>query len=70
MNQYVVPNGSGVGVPAASAPDIFIIVNSESEKVIRIAKDGRLFWHQREAETDDDFRAAMMELAKRLVGVQ
>lgn len=47
--------------------DILRIVNSEYQEVIRIAPDGKLFWRGREVETDADFRAAMLELADRLV---
>lgn len=32
-------------------------------EVLRIASDGRIFWRGREVETDDDFRAAMIDLA-------
>lgn len=48
-------------------PDIIRIVASGAEEVIRIAPDGKLFWRGREVETDADFRAAMLELADRLV---
>jgi len=34
------------------------------QEIIRIQYDGRLFWKGREVETDEDFRAAMMDLAK------
>lgn len=30
--------------------------------VVTIKSDGRVFWRGREVETDDDFRAAMMDL--------
>ena len=33
-----------------------------SKEVVRIANDGRIFWNGREVESDDDFRAAMMDL--------
>ena len=39
-------------------------LSSQNVEVIRIEPDGRLFWHQREVKTDDDFRAAMIDLAK------
>lgn len=35
-------------------------------EVIRIAPDGKLFWNEREVETDDDFRGAMLDLAEAL----
>lgn len=47
----------------ANNPDI-LAVRSETVEVIRIAPDGRLFWHGREVTTDDDFRAAMLYLAE------
>lgn len=34
-----------------------------TKEVVRIQQDGRIFWNGREVETDDDFRAAMIDLA-------
>lgn len=48
--------------------DILTITPSGKGEVIRIAPDGKLFWHGREVETDNDFRAAMLDLAKHLRG--
>lgn len=45
-------------------PDIFAIRSPASSEVIRIAPDGKLFWHGREIETDADFKAAMLELVE------
>jgi len=45
-------------------PDILVIRPNKAKELIRIAPNGRLFWHEREVETDDDFRAAMLDLAK------
>ena len=36
-------------------------------EVIRIDATGRLFWYEREVTTDEAFRGAMLELARRLV---
>lgn len=47
--------------------DILRITPTGKAEVIRIAADGKLFWHGREVETDADFRAAMLELAKNLI---
>ena len=33
------------------------------EEVLRIEQNGRIFWKGREVEGDDDFRAAMRDLA-------
>jgi hypothetical protein len=46
-----------------NAPDILTLRESNQSEVIRVAPDGRIFWHGREVETDDDFRAAMLDLA-------
>lgn len=49
-------------------PNILTITPSGKCEVIRIDPEGRLFWNGREVETDDDFRAAMLDLAKYLRG--
>ncbi|MBY0498865.1 MAG: hypothetical protein K2P74_04500 [Nitrosomonas sp.] len=41
---------------------IFIGYSEDGGEVIRIDGDGRIFWNKREVETDDELRAAMMEL--------
>ena len=38
------------------------------EEIIRIDREGKLFWRGREVETDDDFRSAMMDLATNMKG--
>lgn len=43
--------------------NIMQLSNSERKEVIRIDPEGRIFWKGREVETDEDFRAAMLELA-------
>lgn len=48
--------------------DIITCFNKDSTEIIRIAADGRVFWKQREVETDDDFRSAMLDLAEALKG--
>ena len=42
---------------------------ADSQEIIRIANDGRIFWKQREVETDADFRKAMVELRDALVTI-
>ena len=50
-------------------PDADIInIKAESEDVIRIAHDGNVYWHGRLVESDDDFKAAMLDLAAALKG--
>ena len=43
-------------------PDTLVISAAANKPIIRIDPSGRLFWHEREVETDDDFRKAMLEL--------
>ena len=43
-----------------------LALNVGGSMIITIDPAGRLFWHGREVETDDDFRAAMLDLAKRM----
>ena len=52
-------------------PDILYIRGGApaATEIIRICSDGRLFWKGREVETDDDFRAAMLDLAARLIPI-
>ena len=40
---------------------------ADSHEIIRIENDGRIFWKQREVETDNDFRAAMLDLRDTLM---
>lgn len=37
-------------------------------EVLRIDAEGRIFWRGREVESDDSFRAAMLDLAATLRG--
>lgn len=47
--------------------DIIHIRKDQGIEVLRIDNDGRLFWKGCEVETDEDFRAAMLELKEALV---
>ena len=58
---------SGFTITQRFTPDILLIANQGNE-VIRIDRDGRVFWKTREVETDDDFRAAMLELLDYMMG--
>ena len=48
--------------------DVLTVWGKDTTEIIRIAPDGRLFWKQREVETDEDFRNAMLDLANALKG--
>lgn len=37
-------------------------------EIVRIGADGHIYWRGREVETDDEFRSAMLDLAKVLAG--
>lgn len=41
--------------------DAFVCRSAAGEEIVRIAQDGRIFWRQREVETDKQFRDTMME---------
>jgi len=49
--------------------DLIQIKASGITEVLRIDLDGRIFWKELEVETDDDFRAAMLELKDALTGL-
>lgn len=49
-------------------PATLRVQSAAGVEVILIESDGRLFWHGREVETDDDFRAAMLELRDYFMG--
>lgn len=51
---------------APTDPTIIHIVGSNQKEIIRIAHDGRLYWHGREVETDADFRGALLDLCRTL----
>ena len=54
-------------IPIRQNTNIIEIHNQEQIEVLRIAPDGRIFLKQREVDTDDEFRAAMLELKDALV---
>jgi hypothetical protein len=41
--------------------------NSECKEIVRIAANGSIFWNGREIHTDDDFKAAMLQLRDVLI---
>lgn len=51
---------------AAMTP-VLSVTNAAMAQVLSITKDGRIFWRQREVETDDDLRTAMKEVAKAML---
>lgn len=52
----------------AIKPDILVMKTTDRPPIICIDSEGRLFWHEREVETDGDFRAAMLDLADYFTG--
>jgi len=48
--------------------DMLTCWDRDHTEIIRIAHDGRIYWKQREVETDDEFRQAMMDLANAMRG--
>lgn len=70
MSRGLEPKGAGLVVLHEPTHHPLAFLSSQNVEVIRIEHDGRLFWHKREVETDDDFRAAMIDLAKTFRGVK
>jgi hypothetical protein len=67
MNEYLyLPDSTpfNIGVKSSVIPDLIQISNSNHKEVVRIDKDGRIFWLGREVTTDDEFRQTMLELHK------
>ena len=50
-------------------PDILLIKNFEGKEIIKIDYHGKIFWNEREVETDQEYRDAMMYVGKRLSGM-
>lgn len=53
----------------SSACDTLLICGKDAKEVIRIANDGGIYWNGREVETDEDFKAAMLEMREYLMGM-
>jgi hypothetical protein len=51
----------GVTITKATLPTT-IQIGDRDKPIIKIQYDGRVFWNGREVETDQDFRAAMLDL--------
>ena len=45
-------------------------IEATSRPVLEITREGRIIWNDREVKTDDDLRAAMVELNKKLRSLQ
>ena len=50
-----------IGITSSIIPSL-LTFNNPTQEVIRIDKDGRIFWLGREVTTDDEFRQTMLEL--------
>jgi CYTH domain-containing protein len=67
MNEYTYLPDSGyknIGITAPVATSTITISNTNNKEVVRIDRDGRIFWLGREVTTDDEFRQTMLELHK------
>ena len=53
-----------IGTTRLVVPDLITIHNPNHKEVVRIDKDGRIFWLGREVTTDEEFRQTMLELHK------
>ena len=57
------------GLGSITKRDTHIIqcLDKQQKEVLRIEPSGKIFWSGREVKTDDDFRAAMIELRNALM---
>ena len=67
IHEMLISNYNAVGT-FSSGPGAIELYTGLPEPVIVIKPDGAILWKGREVETDDDFRAAMMDLATNLKG--
>jgi hypothetical protein len=66
MNEYTyLPDSDykNIGIKSSVIPSL-LTLNNPTQEVVRIDKDGRIFWLGREVTTDDEFRQTMLELHK------
>jgi hypothetical protein len=52
-----------LGIIKQTPPDI-LFVQAQSREVIRITPSGEIYWNQRLVETDQDFKACMLDMAE------
>jgi hypothetical protein len=50
-------------------PNILEIRNYEGKEIIKIDYHGKIFWNEREVETDQEYRNAMLYVGQRLAGM-
>ena len=59
------------GLKITPPPNTLVVYNSSTSKpIITVTREGRLYWGEREVETDEEFRGMMMEWAKIMIGNQ
>jgi len=68
LQDIVIVRNTPSGKIEVCKPDIITVRDTDATEIIRIDPTGRIFWKQREVETDDDFRKAMLDLADALKG--
>jgi hypothetical protein len=51
-----------------SVPDTLLVTSNNNREVIKITPSGEIYWNGRLVETDQDFKASMLELAEYLKG--
>jgi len=67
MNEYTYLPDSGYKnfeITSSTIPSLLTVNNPKHQEVIRIDKEGRIYWLGREVTTDDEFRQTMLELHK------
>lgn len=61
---YKLPGYGNISLKANTQPDILFARSNNMQEVIRIAADGNVYWRGRLVESDDEFKQAMLDLAK------
>lgn len=61
---YTLDSTKHYTIKAPELPSTITINNPKHQEVVRIDKDGRIFWLGREVTTDEEFRQTMLELHK------
>jgi len=63
INYTLMPTPNYGQLTVAANPDI-LTMQANNREIIKITPQGEIYWHGRLVETDDDFKASMLELAE------
>jgi len=60
---YTPVDYSKIGI-ATTTPNILFVQANQGREVIKITHTGEVYWNSRLVESDDDFKASMLDLAE------